>query len=72
MLSEIFFLALEAERVQADQQPTYVVRLQAQPGIDAVKALRWILKISLRPFGLKCVGIAKEPEGDGEGGAPNH
>jgi hypothetical protein len=46
-------------------RPIFVVRLQPQPGVDAIKGLRWILKISLRQFGLKCVDIRRE-----EGGAP--
>jgi hypothetical protein len=39
-------------------------RLPPQPGVDATKGLRWILKVSLRQFGLRCLDIREEPAGD--------
>jgi hypothetical protein len=55
-------LRLETERRMQAERPTYVVRLQAQAGVDAVRGLRWILKVSLRQFGLKCIDIHVEDE----------
>jgi hypothetical protein len=43
------------------QSPTFIVRLQPQPGSDPIKALRWILKTSLRQFGMRCIAIDEEP-----------
>jgi hypothetical protein len=37
--------------------PTFVVTLRAAPGTDAIRALRWALKLLLRKFGLRCVSI---------------
>jgi hypothetical protein len=45
--------------------PRYVLTLQAQPGIDAIRALRWILKKLLRQYGFKCVDIREEKASDG-------
>jgi hypothetical protein len=38
-------------------RPIFVVQVRAEPGVDAVRALRGWLKRGLRDFGLKCVGI---------------
>jgi hypothetical protein len=40
--------------------PVYSLYLQARPGTDgvrAVRALRALLKISLRTFGLRCLSV---------------
>jgi hypothetical protein len=37
-----------------------VLTLQALPGVDAIKALRWVLKGMLRQHGLRCVRIVQE------------
>jgi hypothetical protein len=55
VLAEIHMLRPEAERRMQAERPTYLVRLQAQPSVDAIKGLRWILKVSLRQFGLRCL-----------------
>jgi hypothetical protein len=36
---------------------TFLLRLVPRPGVDAIKALRWVLKRLLRQHGLKCIGI---------------
>jgi hypothetical protein len=38
-------------------RPIFVVHVRAEPGVDAVRALRAWLKRGLRDFGLKCVQI---------------
>ena len=46
----------------------YVLVLQPEPGVDPIRALRWILKRSLRQFGMKCVDIREaecQSAGDG-------
>ena len=35
----------------------YVVELRPEPGIDGVRALRALLKLGLRRFGLRCVRV---------------
>jgi hypothetical protein len=40
-----------------DEQASYLLMVRAEPGVDSIRALRAWLKISLRTFGLKCVGI---------------
>jgi hypothetical protein len=42
----------------------YVLRLVAQPGVDAVRALRLLLKRALRSYGLKCVDLREEQIAD--------
>jgi hypothetical protein len=43
-----------------DDRPVFVVRLQPLPDVETVKGLRWILKISLRQFGMRCLDIREE------------
>jgi hypothetical protein len=41
-------------------RPIFVLRLRADPGIDAVRALRALLKVALRQLGLRCVEAYQE------------
>jgi hypothetical protein len=34
--------------------------LQPLPGVDGIRALRWVLKRLLRQFGMKCVDLREE------------
>ena len=50
------------QRAQAAQpnkvrRTTYLLTVRAEPGVDDVRALRAWLKIGLRTFGLRCLGI---------------
>ena len=36
---------------------SYVLTLVPLPGVDAIRALRWILKGALRQHGMRCVDI---------------
>jgi hypothetical protein len=42
------------------ERPTFVLRLRAAPGIDAVRNLRALLKIALRQLGLRCLEAYEE------------
>lgn len=42
-------------------RPIYKLSLRAEPGIDAIRALRWVLKSLLRQYGMRCVDIRREP-----------
>jgi hypothetical protein len=46
------------------QQPIFLVRLRALPGVDGIRALRVALKV-LRRHGLKCLSIEVEPANHG-------
>ena len=35
-------------------RPTFIVKFTPLPGTDSIKSLRWLLKVALRRFGLKC------------------
>ena len=46
-------------------RPVFVLRLEAKPGTDPIRALRSLLKIAGRRFELKCVDayeIQPQPE----------
>jgi hypothetical protein len=51
--------AMTAQR-QMPTRPTFVLRLQAQRGVDPVRSLRALLKVALRRFGLRCVEAREE------------
>ena len=42
------------------KRPRYVLTLQARPGVDPIRALRWLLKRLLRQYGFRCVDIRQE------------
>jgi hypothetical protein len=48
--------------MEDDERPIYLLTVRAEPGVDAIRALRAWLKIGLRTFGLKCVGITPREE----------
>jgi hypothetical protein len=39
-----------------------VVRLQAAPGVDAIRVLRRLLKLARRRWGLRAISIEAAPE----------
>jgi hypothetical protein len=45
----------------AADRPVYKLLVRAEPGVDGVRALRWLLKGMLRRFGLRCLDIRREP-----------
>lgn len=47
--------------VPAASRPVYKLSVRAEPGVDEIRALRWLLKSMLRRFGLRCVDIRREP-----------
>jgi hypothetical protein len=40
----------------------FVVRLQAKPGVDPIRALRGGLKALGRRYGLRAVAVSEEPD----------
>jgi hypothetical protein len=51
----------DAPRLSASERPVYKLSVRGEPGVDEVRALRWLLKGMLRGFGLRCVDIRREP-----------
>jgi len=50
-------------------RPTYGLKLRAEPGVNAIHALRAVLKNMLRRYGLRCLSayeINEEKSGDGQ------
>jgi hypothetical protein len=45
-----------------DEHASYLITVRAEPGVDGIRALRAWLKIGLRSFGLRCVGITPREE----------
>ena len=41
----------------ANQHPVFTVKLRPLPGVDAIKALRQLLKHALRRCGLRAVSV---------------
>lgn len=36
---------------------TFVLRLQARPGVASIRALRWLLKVLARQHGFRCIDV---------------
>jgi len=51
--------------IPAKERPTFTLELRPEPGVDPVLAVRALLKIALRRFGLRCVA-ARESSSGGE------
>jgi hypothetical protein len=49
--------AARHRRARPEKRSTFVLTLQAAPGVDSVRALRWALKFLWRRFGLRCVSV---------------
>jgi hypothetical protein len=47
-------------------RPTYALKLRAEPGVDAIHALRAVLKNMLRRYGLRCLSAYEEKSGGGQ------
>jgi hypothetical protein len=43
-----------------DERASYLLMVRAEPGVDAIRALRAWLKMGLRAFGLRCVEVREE------------
>jgi hypothetical protein len=42
------------------QRPTFTLRLRAEPGVDAIRALRAALKVLLRRYRLRAISISED------------
>lgn len=48
----------------AVSRPVYRLRFRAEPRVDEVRALRALLKVALRRFGLQCLSIERDRDRD--------
>jgi hypothetical protein len=46
----------------AKDRPVYVLELRPEPGVDPVLALRALLKLTLRRFGMRCISARENIE----------
>jgi len=44
------------------ERPVSVLELRPEPGVDPVLALRALLKVTLRRFGLRCISAHENQE----------
>ena len=51
-----------ARAAPARDRPTFTLELRPEPGVDPVLALRALLKVALRRFGLRCVAARETLE----------
>jgi hypothetical protein len=42
------------------ERPVYTITLRPEPGTDGLRAVRGLLKLALRAFGLRCVRITHD------------
>lgn len=53
-----------ADARPASERPVYRILVRAEPGVDEIKALRFLLKYMLRQQKLRCVSIEPVPKGE--------
>jgi hypothetical protein len=53
-------LAQQERGVVSKERPVFILEVRAEPGVDAIRALRWLLKSMRRRFGLRCVSARQE------------
>ena len=42
---------------QPERDRIFMLTLVAKPGSDPIRSLRWLLKVALRRFGLRCTNM---------------
>jgi hypothetical protein len=42
------------DEAQPERDRIFMLTLVARPGSDPIRAIRWLLKMALRRFGLRC------------------
>ena len=48
--------------IPAKERPTFTLELRPDPGVDPVLALRALLKVTLRRFGMRCISARENLE----------
>ena len=44
-------------RQPATERPTFEMTLRPEPGVHGIRALKALLKVSLRRYGLRCISL---------------
>jgi hypothetical protein len=55
-------ISTAASTAPARDRPTFTLELRPEPGVDPVLALRALLKVTLRRFGLRCISAHENQE----------
>jgi hypothetical protein len=55
-------LSSAADPPPAKERPTFVLEFRAEPGIDAIKSLRALLKFAGRRLGLRAIDVRELEE----------
>jgi hypothetical protein len=48
--------------IPTKDRPTFTLELRPEPGVDPVLALRALLKVTLRRFGMRCISAPENLE----------
>jgi hypothetical protein len=51
---------IAAPKLAAKDRPTFTITLRPEPGVDPVLALRALLKMTLRRFGMRCISAHED------------
>jgi len=51
-----------ATKPTAKERPVFVLELRPEPGVDPILALRALLKVTLRRFGMRCISARQNLE----------
>ena len=52
---------IEVPAVRANERPVYRLLLRPEKGVDGERALRELLKNTLRKLGLRCISVEEAP-----------
>lgn len=47
--------------LEAAERPVFKLLVRAEPRVDEIRALRWLLKTMLRGYGIRCLSVTREP-----------
>jgi hypothetical protein len=55
-------MTADTTKPTAKDRPTFTLELRPEPGVDPVLALRALLKVTLRRFGMRCISARENQE----------
>jgi hypothetical protein len=55
-------MTADTAKPTAKDRPTFTLELRPEPGVDPVLALRALLKVTLRHFGMRCISARENQE----------
>jgi hypothetical protein len=60
MTATVRSMARTLEKHEREKRQGFTVTLVPEPGVDAIRSLRWILKRCIRQYGMRCVDLHAE------------